>query len=104
MSPVNKLSQFALLAIFAILSPEYPIAYRPPTTLPILVPIIRSGTISKESKACNTGICAIPFAPPPLKTKTTLGFLSCPKTCVETTNEKKINNNLNVFFITMLWS
>ena len=38
--------------------------------------VIKSGTICSESNFCKSGICATPFAPPPLKTSTTFGFFS----------------------------
>ena len=51
-----------------------PDAYKPPITLPILVPTIRSIGILYSFSEASTPICAKPRAPPPLSTNPTFGF------------------------------
>src|SRR5680860_344555 len=66
--------------------------------LPMLLPTTRSVTVPKESNACKVGICAKPFAPPPLSTKATLGFFSWEKTnCVPTQN--RVNRKNGEYFL-----
>ena len=48
--------------------PVYPAAYIDPTTAPMLVPTIKSGTTPSESSTRSTPIWANPFAPPPEST------------------------------------
>ena len=50
-----------------------PMAYRPPTTAPMLVPMIASIGIRKRSSSRSTPICAAPRAPPPPSTTPTFG-------------------------------
>ncbi len=48
--------------------PVYPAAYIDPTTAPMLVPTIKSGTMPSESSTRSTPMWAKPFAPPPEST------------------------------------
>ena len=61
--------QFILLNTELSSLEVYPEEYKPPTILPILVPTIRSTSISLSSKTFNTPIWEIPLAPPPLNTR-----------------------------------
>ena len=63
------------LAISSISVAVYPKAYKPPTTLPILVPTMKSGFMPRSSNTFSTPIWAMPNAPPPLKTSPIVGLV-----------------------------
>src|SRR5271168_4117107 len=46
-----------------------PLAYRPPTMAPMLVPAMQSMGICRSSRTLRTPICAMPRAPPPDSTR-----------------------------------
>ena len=52
---------------------DRPLAYRPPTTAPMLVPAIASTGTCICSSTFSTPMCAVPRAPPPDSTSPTRG-------------------------------
>ena len=54
-----------------------PDAYRPPTIAPMLVPATKSTGTCKSSSTLITPTCAAPRAPPPLRTRPTVGRVTC---------------------------
>src|ERR1700739_1257127 len=62
--------------IFSISRAERPLAYRPPTTAPMLVPAIASSGTWSSSSTLRTPMCAAPRAPPPESTKPMRGRLA----------------------------
>src|SRR3569833_1701190 len=54
-----------------------PLAYRPPTTAPMLVPAIASIGMCSCSRTFSTPTCAAPRAPPPESTRPMRGRCGC---------------------------
>ena len=75
----NASCQLIEVMIFSMSRADRPLAYRPPTTAPMLVPAIASIGTRICSRIFSTPMCAAPRAPPPERTRPTRGrwALSC---------------------------
>src|SRR5580700_153818 len=60
-----------------------PLAYKPPTIAPMLVPAIQSMGIFRSSRTLSTPMCAMPRAPPPDSTRQIRGRVVAGGACAQ---------------------
>jgi len=70
---MNASCQERLVTSFSSSAVETPAAYRPPTMAPALTPAMQWMGTRISSRTFRTPICAMPRAPPPLRTRPILG-------------------------------